>query len=410
MIGAIALAWVVSFTSVSAVTLTWEPATGAAGIQIERSTPDTNNFVQIAIADGSATSFTDSGITCGVAYYYRLQAYNSAGESPYSNVAGPATETCCTGTLSSASVTCDSEGTNDSVLVTADDSCSWTAYSDVSWITITSGGSGTGNGTVNYLVAPNAGANALSGTITIANQTLTVIEAGTSTGLVGITNAVDTVGGTPIVLAGEAIGFSAGAVNNDGAPLTYAWEFGDGSTSTESAPEHVFADCGPYNVTVAISDGSTTTNGNLKVTVPCLLSVTNFSAALRFARPNQDECSFRAIPQPSQCTNWLGTTVTLDVGGAQVSLTMDAQGRGASSNAVCSVSYNKRTDECELTVRLNRGTWRDEWAAYGLVNSDTPRSGISVTLPVTLMINGESFMADKSLHYTAIANRSGTAR
>jgi hypothetical protein len=406
---AIVLAWLASPIDAPAVTLYWaSDSSGAAGIQIERSTPDTNSFVQIAVVDASATSFTDSGLTCGVSYFYRVRAYNSAGESPYSNVAGPTIEACCGYGITPTTAVMAADGGNNSVSVTADSTCSWTVNSNVGWITITSGASGTGNGTVNYSVAANVGTSTLTGTVSIANQTFTVIEA--SSGLVTITNAVDTVGGIPIVLAGNAIGFNAGTINNTGAPVTYAWNFGDGGTSSDSTPEHAYTDCGAYTVTVAMSDGITTTNADLKVTVPCALSVTNFSASLRFGRLNQDECSFRAVPQPGQCTNWLGTTVTLDVGGAQVSLTLDAEGRGVSTNAECRFSYNRRTGECELTARLSRGTWRDVWAAYGLVNSDTPRSGISVTLPVTLMINDEAFMADKPLHYTAVVDRSGTAR
>jgi len=198
-------------------------------------------------------------------------------------------------------------------------------------------------------------------------------------------------------------------VNNMGTPLTYAWDFGDGSTSTESAPEHAFTDCGPYTVTVSVSDGVTTTNGNLTVSVPCALSVTNFHASLRFTRPNQDKCTFTAVPQPSQCTNWLGTTVTLNVGGVQFSLTLDAKGRGISTNATCRFSYNKRTGVCGLRAKLNRGTWRDSWAVYGLANATVPKPGNEVTLPVTLMINDQAFMADKPLHYTARANKSGAA-
>ncbi|MGD9613420.1 MAG: GDSL-type esterase/lipase family protein [Kiritimatiellia bacterium] len=56
--------------------------------------------------------------------------------------------------------------TGQNVAVTANQP--WTALADQAWITITSGGSGTGNGTIVYDVAPNAGA-ARSGTITVAN-------------------------------------------------------------------------------------------------------------------------------------------------------------------------------------------------------------------------------------------------
>ena len=42
-----------------------------------------------------------------------------------------------------------------SVTVTAGAGCAWTATSNAAWISITAGGSGTGNGTVSYSVAAN---------------------------------------------------------------------------------------------------------------------------------------------------------------------------------------------------------------------------------------------------------------
>ena len=54
--------------------------------------------------------------------------------------------------------------------------CSWTAASNASWITVTSGSSGSGNGTVGYSVAANTGA-ARTGTLTVAGSTFTVSQA-----------------------------------------------------------------------------------------------------------------------------------------------------------------------------------------------------------------------------------------
>jgi hypothetical protein len=59
-----------------------------------------------------------------------------------------------------------------SVSVFAPDECAWTAVSNVGWITILSGGSGSGNGTVTYSVASTSSRR--SGTMTIAGQTFTV--------------------------------------------------------------------------------------------------------------------------------------------------------------------------------------------------------------------------------------------
>jgi hypothetical protein len=72
-----------------------------------------------------------------------------------------------------------SGGGTGSVNVSAD-SCSWTATSNVSWITITSGGSGSDNGTVNYSVALNTSTDSRTGTITLQGLTFTVYQDGRS--------------------------------------------------------------------------------------------------------------------------------------------------------------------------------------------------------------------------------------
>jgi hypothetical protein len=61
------------------------------------------------------------------------------------------------------------------VAVTAGTSCAWTAVSNNSWIIITSGSSGTGNGTVVYRVTTNK-YGARTGTMTIAGRTFTVYQ------------------------------------------------------------------------------------------------------------------------------------------------------------------------------------------------------------------------------------------
>jgi hypothetical protein len=61
--------------------------------------------------------------------------------------------------------------------VAASSGCGWTATSNANWITFQSGSNGTGNGTVNYLVAANSGV-ARTGEIMVADQTFTVNQSG----------------------------------------------------------------------------------------------------------------------------------------------------------------------------------------------------------------------------------------
>ncbi|MBA2737859.1 MAG: BACON domain-containing protein, partial [Pyrinomonadaceae bacterium] len=82
----------------------------------------------------------------------------------------------CVFTLSSNSAISPASGLTESINVTAINGCTWTAVSNISWIIVTSGSPGSGNGTVQYTVAANTGP-ARTGTITIAGQTFTVNQA-----------------------------------------------------------------------------------------------------------------------------------------------------------------------------------------------------------------------------------------
>ena len=51
--------------------------------------------------------------------------------------------------------------------------------------------------------------------------------------------------------------FDAGASSDaDSDPLTYAWDFGDGDSSTLESPSHVFTSAGSYSVTLTVNDGN----------------------------------------------------------------------------------------------------------------------------------------------------------
>ncbi len=83
----------------------------------------------------------------------------------------------CTYSISPTSKQFTSSGGTGSVSVTASaTTCSRTALSYASWITITSGSSGTGSGTVYYSVAANTGTSDRIGTMTIAGKTFTVTQ------------------------------------------------------------------------------------------------------------------------------------------------------------------------------------------------------------------------------------------
>ena len=69
------------------ITLVWKDnSTNETGFKIERSTNGTT-FSQIATVKVNVTSYTNSSLTSGRTYYYRVRAYSSTGNSGYSNTA-----------------------------------------------------------------------------------------------------------------------------------------------------------------------------------------------------------------------------------------------------------------------------------------------------------------------------------
>src|SRR5205814_430433 len=75
--------------SSSQVSLTWNASSGASSYKVQRSPDGTTGWTQIGTS--TALSFTDSGLNPSTAYYYRVLAAASVGDSAPSSVASATT-------------------------------------------------------------------------------------------------------------------------------------------------------------------------------------------------------------------------------------------------------------------------------------------------------------------------------
>lgn len=82
----------------------------------------------------------------------------------------------CSYSATSPALSFASDGGPGSSAVTAGAGCAWTASSNVAWITILSGATGSGSGSVAFTVAANTGTTQRSGTLTIAGTPFTVTQ------------------------------------------------------------------------------------------------------------------------------------------------------------------------------------------------------------------------------------------
>ena len=67
------------------LTVSWSDATpdDHTGFKVERKTGTTGAFAQVATTGATVMSYTDTTVTAGTTYCYRVRAYNTVGDSPY---------------------------------------------------------------------------------------------------------------------------------------------------------------------------------------------------------------------------------------------------------------------------------------------------------------------------------------
>jgi hypothetical protein len=93
-----------------------------------------------------------------------------------SSIALPA----CSIALSASSKSVAANAVTGSFSVSTPSGCLWSAASNASWISVTSGAAGNGSGSVNYSVQANAGSTSRVGTLNISGQTFTITQAGSA--------------------------------------------------------------------------------------------------------------------------------------------------------------------------------------------------------------------------------------
>ena len=152
-------------------TCQWTATSGATWITISSGAAGTGNgTVSFTVANNTGAARTGTLSIAG-----RTFTVTQAGSSSPT----PPPPASCSYSISPRSDSVPAVGDTGNVDVSATSACAWTASSNASWITISSGASGTGNGRVGYLVLPNVGGSR-TGTLTVAGETFTVSQAALS--------------------------------------------------------------------------------------------------------------------------------------------------------------------------------------------------------------------------------------
>ena len=170
----------------------------------------------------------------------------------------------CSYALSSNSASSLAKGGTNTVNVITTSPCPWSATPGNAWLTILSGDSGVGSGTVTYVVAGNSSSNARTGTVSIAGLTFTVTQVGNTAPQVSIAPVAT------VTLPVRTVNLSA-TVTDDGAPsgtVSVVWSkvsgpgsvvFGNANATNTTA---TFATNGTYVLRLTASDGVLSTSSN----------------------------------------------------------------------------------------------------------------------------------------------------
>jgi hypothetical protein len=142
-------------------------------VSLGKPAPASDGFIRVLL-----TSVLTALPSPGIIYEARVTAVgpNGVGRSTPSNTFSFSAP--CSYAVAPTTQSIVAGGGPASTSVTSAAGCAWIATSNASWLTITSGAAGTGNGTVNYTAAANTATSPRTGTLTVAGQTITVTQAG----------------------------------------------------------------------------------------------------------------------------------------------------------------------------------------------------------------------------------------
>jgi hypothetical protein len=139
----------------------------------------------------------------------------------------------CSFSITQPTTTFGPEGGSGTVGVTAASGCAWTATSSATFVTITQGATGSGNGSVTFTVAANTGATDRTATLAVGGSNITITQraaAAAPTGTLAAPTAKSPVGGVAVDPGTPALVVNNAAATGSVGTVTYRFEVSDQPT------------------------------------------------------------------------------------------------------------------------------------------------------------------------------------
>jgi hypothetical protein len=169
--------------SLSATSANFPSAGGTGNIAVAANLANTQ-WTAISNANWIAISKGASGSGSQTVTYAVAPSTASTARSGTLTIAGltftvnqAAAAAICTYKIALGPVTSTLKGASGSVAVSTASGCQWTASSTAPWLTVSSGSTGNGNGTLSFFAATNTIATSRSAILTVAGYAIQVTEA-----------------------------------------------------------------------------------------------------------------------------------------------------------------------------------------------------------------------------------------
>jgi hypothetical protein len=296
-------------------------------LSLGKPAPDPDGVVRVAF-----DVLLNPPLATGVTYEARAVAFGpgGSGRSTPSNTFLFQTGACSYSvTLIGRSIPAGGGDSTFAVATTA--GCAWTAVSQTSWITVTSGANGTGNGTVNFSATANTG-SARSGTLLIAGQTVSVTQPAPTTCSYTVTptsRSMPVGGGSSTFSVATTSGCNWTAVSEAGWITVTSGASGNGNGTVGFTAA---ANAGPsrtgtiniagIDVSVTQPSGSTCTY----TVSPLTPTIAAAGGALTISVTSQSGCTWTAAESPS--VSWVSiTSGTSGTGNGTVTVQVTANGQ-----------------------------------------------------------------------------------
>ncbi len=162
--------------------LSWQAAAGATRYSVYLGIDSIANLKRVSdVLDG--TTFVTGKLSAGHQYFWRVVAHNDYGDSAVSSVVWSFIPVSCSAEVTVGQIGFPIGGGSGNVTVTAP-GCPWSAYSQDTWVAVTGGATGIGDGTVSFSVQPYEGAAMRTATLSVAGEEVQIGQAGSKSPII----------------------------------------------------------------------------------------------------------------------------------------------------------------------------------------------------------------------------------